>query len=247
MIGQVSIRTRGLSDRGDDGRSQAMALRRQKAINAGARNAPRARDPRQAHNNETWKVRPSGSSSRPPSGQRAFWPQWLAILADSNSLSMVISPTLDCSRAISSSRSSLLRAFLQGLERRAGQRSIPPFGQLGHRERIRFPGDDIQRFATQQTRHHRHLALDGIAASVLHRRPRGRPRRLWGRAATGAPLGLQPCINRHFRNLRLRFNYRSQMSQLTVTHPILAQSFQFDVVARLGITFEKQKPLSYGR
>ena len=33
------------------------------------------------------------------------------------------------------------------------------------------------------------------------------------------PLGLQPCINRHFRNLQLRFNYRSQMSQLTVTHP----------------------------
>ena len=33
------------------------------------------------------------------------------------------------------------------------------------------------------------------------------------------PLGLQSCINRHFRNLRLRFNYRSQMSQITVTHP----------------------------
>jgi hypothetical protein len=35
------------------------------------------------------------------------------------------------------------------------------------------------------------------------------------------PIGLQPCVNRHFRNLRLRFNYRSQMSQLTVTHPSL--------------------------
>ena len=34
-----------------------------------------------------------------------------AILADSNSLSMVISPTLDFSRAISSSRSSRSRSF----------------------------------------------------------------------------------------------------------------------------------------
>ena len=39
-------------------------------------------------------------------------------------------------------------AFLQR-GRRAGERSVPPFGQLSHRD-IGFPGDDIQRFAPQQ-------------------------------------------------------------------------------------------------
>ena len=34
------------------------------------------------------------------------------------------------------------------------------------------------------------------SASVRHRRPRGRLRQLWESAP--APLGLQPCINRHF-------------------------------------------------
>ena len=78
-----------------------------------------------------------------------------AILADSNSLSMVISPTLDC---VGRFHPRDRRARVPSGLSRAGQRSIPPFGQLGHRE-ICFPGDDIQRFATQQTRHHRHLAL----------------------------------------------------------------------------------------
>src|SRR5580693_9169842 len=70
MIGQVSIRTRAYrtgATTGDRRRWRSL----EKAINAGARNAPRAR-PAPGHNNETWKVRPSGSSSRPPSGQRAF-------------------------------------------------------------------------------------------------------------------------------------------------------------------------------
>ena len=116
-----------------------------------------------------------------------------AILADSNSLSMVISPTLDCSRAISSSRSSRSRSFRA--DAAPGQRSIPPFGQLGHRD-IRFPGDDIQRFATQQTRHHRHLALDGIALrSCID--ARGGARASYG-GALRSPLGLSALYQSSF-------------------------------------------------
>ena len=55
------------------------------------------------------------------------------------------------------------------------------------------------------------------SASVLHRRPRGRLRQLWGSAP--APPRASALHQSSFRNLRLRFNYRSQMSQLTVTHP----------------------------
>ena len=110
-----------------------------------------------------------------------------AILADSNSLSMVISPTLDCSR-----RDFILAIVALAFSRagrRAGQRSIPPFGQLGHRD-IRFPGDDIQRFATQQTRHHRHLALDGIALrSCID--ARGAPAPAMG-LRPSAPSGFSP-------------------------------------------------------
>src|SRR5208282_810779 len=65
------------------------------------------------------------------------------------------------------------------------------------------------------------------SASVLHRRPRGRLRQLWGSAP--APPRASALHQSSFRNLRLRFNYRSQMSQLTVTHPtdcLLAQIFQ---------------------
>ena len=55
-----------------------------------------------------------------------------------------------------------------------------------------------------------------------------------------APLGLQPCINRHFRNLRLRFNYRSQMSQLTVTHPMIrrrAHSYGMPIIWNWAAAF----------
>src|SRR6202142_2651268 len=55
------------------------------------------------------------------------------------------------------------------------------------------------------------------SASVLHRRPRGRLRQLWGSAP--APPRASALHQSSFRNLRLRFNYRSQMSQITVTHP----------------------------
>src|SRR5208337_672560 len=61
---------RGLSDRGDGG-SQAMSFPCESDTRRRARHSTRA-TPAPGHNNETWKARPSGSSSRPPSGQRAF-------------------------------------------------------------------------------------------------------------------------------------------------------------------------------
>ena len=135
-------------------------------------------------------------------------------LADNNSLSMVISPTLDFSRAISSSRSSRSRSF------RAD--ATPASARSRHSvslatETFASRATASNAFATQQTRHHRHLALDRIALrSCID--ARGGACASYG-GALRRPLGLQPCTNRHFRNLRLRFNYRSQMSQLTVTHP----------------------------
>ena len=167
-----------------DGSSLEKAIETQ----ARARRSTRAR-PAPGHNNETWKVRPSGSSSRPPSGQRAFWPQWRRSWRTADSLSMVISPTLDCSRAISSSAIVAL-AFLPGLTPRRRALSIPPFGQLGHRD-IRFPGDDIQRFATQQTRHHRHLALDQTLALRSCIDARGAPAPAMGERSS-FPSGFSP-------------------------------------------------------
>src|SRR5664279_3239563 len=108
MIGQVSIRTRAC-------RAGATGDRRgwrcvEKAIHAGARHTPRARHPRQAIT--TRRGRRDGLAHRldflRAKGLRA---SMAAILADSNSLSMVISPTLDFRRAISSSRSSRSRSF----------------------------------------------------------------------------------------------------------------------------------------
>ena len=45
---------------------------------------------------------------------------------------------------------------------------------------------------------------------------------------SGAPSGFSPASDRSFRNLRLRFNYRSQMSQLTVTHPSALNAKTFE-------------------
>ena len=88
----------------------------------------------------------------------------------------------------------LALAFLQG-RRRAGERPVPPFDQLGHRD-IRFPVDDLQWLATQQTRHHRHLALNRIALRSCTD-ARGGACPSYG-GALPCPLGVQPCINRHF-------------------------------------------------
>ena len=132
----------------------------------------------------------------------------------SNSLSMVISPTLDFSRAISSSRSfarvpSVLmprrRALGPAIRSAWPQRHSPP----GRRHPTVRPATNAPPPPS---------CVGPNSASVLHRRPRGRLRQLWGRRSR-APSGFSPLHQSSFRNLRLRFNYRSQMSQLTVTHP----------------------------
>src|SRR5271166_4016556 len=108
MIGQVSIRTRACRTGATGDRRRCRSL--EKAIHAGARNAPRARDPRQAI--RTRRGRRDRLAHRLDLLRaKGLLASMAAILADSNSLSMVISPTLDFSRAISSSRSSRSRSF----------------------------------------------------------------------------------------------------------------------------------------
>src|ERR1700675_2285404 len=82
----------------------------ERAIDAGARDLPHARNSRQTI------TASKGGRERLAHRLDLLWakgrlPSSAAILASSSSLSMVISPTLDFSRAISSSRSSCLRSF----------------------------------------------------------------------------------------------------------------------------------------
>src|SRR6516165_1586838 len=77
---------------------------------------------------------------------------------------MVISPTLDFNRAISSSRSSRSRSF-RGCSR-ACQRTLAPLGQPGDRD-IRLPRHQFQRLAAQQSRDNRHLALNRKALGAI--------------------------------------------------------------------------------
>ena len=211
MIGQVSIRTRACrtgATTGDRRRWRSL----EKAINAGARNAPRGARPAPGHKNETWKVRPSGSSSRPPSGQRAFGLNG----GDLGGQQFVVHGDL--------AHLGLQRFHPRDRRARVPSGLTPRRPALDPAIRSAWP----QRHSLPGRRHPtvRHATntppppscVGRNSASVLHRR-QGGARASYGGAFLNRPLGLQPCINRHFRNLRLRFNYRSQMSQLTVTHP----------------------------
>src|SRR6202046_5182290 len=81
------------------------------------------------------------------------------------------------------------------------------------------------------------------SASLLHRRPRGRLRQLWGSAP--APPRASVLHQSSFQNLRLRFNYRSQMSQLTVTQPqIQASTTEAESVIPRGHAIATPSPLS---
>src|SRR5271168_1729283 len=108
MIGQVSIRIRACRTGATGDRRRWRSL--EKAIHAGARNTPRARDPRQAITTRRGR-RDRLAHRLDLLRAKGLLASMAAILADSNSLSMVISPTLDFSRAISSSRSSRSRSF----------------------------------------------------------------------------------------------------------------------------------------
>jgi hypothetical protein len=106
---------------------------------------------------------------------------------------MVISPTLDFSRAISSSRSSRSRSF-RAVAAPASARSRQ-LGQPGDRD-IRLPGHQFQRLAAQQSGDNRHLALNGKTLGAIPINAR------WGAGANfgGAlrrPFGLAPVIIRH--------------------------------------------------
>jgi acyl carrier protein len=92
MIGQISIRTRAGQTGATGDRRRWRSL--EKAIHAGARNTPRARDPRQAI--RTRRGRRDRLAHRLDLLRaKGLLASITAILADSNSLSMVISPTLD--------------------------------------------------------------------------------------------------------------------------------------------------------
>src|SRR5271165_3873582 len=102
MIGQVSIRTRACRTAATGDRRRGRSL--EKTIHAGARNTPRARDPRQAIRTRR------GRRDRPAHRLDLLLAKVLlasvaTFLAASNSWSMVISPNVDFRRAISSSRS----------------------------------------------------------------------------------------------------------------------------------------------
>src|ERR1700693_1746489 len=188
MIGQVSIRTRACRTGATGDRRRWRSL--EKAIHAGARNTPRARDPRQAI--RTRRGRRDRLAHRLDLLlAKGLLASMAAILADSNSLSMVISPTLDFSRAISSSRSSRSRSF------RAD--AAPASARSRHSVSLAtetFASRATTSNGSQQTRHHRHLALDRIALrSCID--ARGGACASYG-GALRRPLGLQPRINRHF-------------------------------------------------
>src|SRR5246127_1049181 len=97
MIGQVSIRTRACRTVATGDRRRRRSL--EKAIHAGARNTPRARDPRQAITTRRGR-RDRLAHRLDLLRAKGLLASMAAILADSNWLSMVISPTLDFSRAI---------------------------------------------------------------------------------------------------------------------------------------------------
>src|SRR5450759_70285 len=149
----------------------------ERAIDAGARDLPHARNSRQTI------TASKGGRERLAHRLDLLWakgrlPSSAAILASSSSLSMVISPTLDFSRAISSSRSSCSRSFkAPAAPARARSRHSVSLA-TGH---IHLSGHQIQRLAAQQSRDDRHLALNGKAlrAGHSHRRPKGRLRQLW--------------------------------------------------------------------
>src|SRR5271156_2604472 len=105
---------------------------------------------------------------------------------------MVISPTLDFSRAISSSRSSRSRSFSAVA---APASALAPLGQPGDRD-IRLPRHQFQRLAAQQSRDNRHLALNRKALGAIPVDARRGAYVSFG-GALRRPFGLAPVIIPH--------------------------------------------------
>ena len=160
-------------------------------------------------------MRPSGSSSRPPSGQRAFGLNG----GDLGRRQFVVHgdlahPWITVGRFHPRDRRARVPS---GLTPRR-QRPIPPFGQLGH-QRHSLPG---RRHPT--VRHATNTPPPPSCAGRNSRfgpasTPEGRRAPAMGRAQKRPPRASALYQSSFPGNLRLRFNYRSQMSQLTVTHP----------------------------
>ena len=153
-----------------------------------------------------------------------------AILADSNSLSMVISPTWI----------SVGRFHPRGRRARVPSRLTPRRRALGPAIRSAWPPRHSLPGRRHPTVRHATNAppppscVGPNSASILHRRPRGRLRQLSGSAP--APPRASALHQSSFRNLRLQFNYRSQMSQLTVTHPTNCDASQPSISFNISCT-----------
>ena len=113
---------------------------------------------------------------------------------------MVISPTLDFSRAISSSRSSRSRSF----------KAVAAPASARSRHSVSLATETFVCRATKSSGSPR-------ASGHSRRRPNGRLRQPWESAP--APLRARALHHSSCVTLRLRFNYLSRVSQLSVPHP----------------------------
>src|SRR5262245_3313610 len=199
MVRQFRVRTGSDRTRATAARGGRRLLAR--AIDAGTRDLPHTRNARQ-----TITARKGGREC--PAHRldlleaKGRLPSRAAILAYNNSLSMVISPTLDFSRAISSSRSSRSRSFKAvAPPQQARDRATRPAWRRRHW--FAGPPDPAARRAIV-ARRSPSCAERKNASGRSHRRPKGRLRQLWG----SAPAPLRACALHHSSclTLRLRFN-----------------------------------------
>jgi hypothetical protein len=84
--------------------------------------------------------------------------------------------------------------FFQGCSR-AGQRTLAPLAQPGDRD-IRLPRHQFQLLAAQQSRHNRHLALNGKTLGAIPINARCGACANFG-GALRRPFGRAPVIIRH--------------------------------------------------
>ena len=166
------------------------------AIDAGTRDRPHTRNARPSHNSEHWRARASGSSSRPPVGQRAFALRRRDLGVEQFVVHGRCHPPLDfvASRAISSSRSCALASSFKAV-------AAPTSAQSRHSvslamETLVSRSTQVQRLAAQQSRDDRDLALNGKALRTIPLDARRGTYASFG-GALRRPFGLAPFITRH--------------------------------------------------
>src|SRR5450755_4617882 len=189
----------------------------ERAIDAGARDLPHARNSRQTIT--------ASKGGRECLAHRLdlLWakgrlPSSAAILPESSSLSMVISPTLDFSRAISSSRSSRSRSFKAP--------AAPPRARSRHSVSLA-----TETFICRATRSSGSPRNSRATIAILRRTekrfgpfpstPEGAPSPTLGERS-GAPSGLRPSSIVMLKTpVEVQF-YPSRVSQLSVPHPTIS-------------------------